>query len=639
MSSLPLGFVDLINAYEQKDKSHNVIGLIVDHLPATKSAGTDYVSTFTLWDPSWPNGLGLKCRYFQKEEARLPQIRANGDVMLLRNLRVKDYRGETLGISHFSTSWTVFPHDSIPESVEDVTTEPPRPKFDKLAPTTAPKRTELEYITRLCNSRSRKDFAMPPPATSLQIAAIQQAAGGTPSASREDRKFSLVKDLVRPAHFSFANFLGDVRRVYQNDFRVDLSITDYTAHDDLYCYAHHDEDQDASLGDRFGYMSAEKKAWPGPWGRMTITIVLWEPHATFARRAVKEGDYVFLRNVKVCMGRDGRNLEGKIHGDPMNPDKINVMIYKPADAEANPRMKSLLLRKREYEMKSKDNNWGFIHNPSQIKSRQSIESSGPAVEESKKKGKKKNKKKGKRTDEAGAEQPALFAGRGGPSDLTRGDSNTLVRCENSGVQLKPISEILDPELLRRKTPKGNEFSLPFQNCCYRSRIRVVDYFPNDLIDFAAPYQESDYRVLSDHESDAESEMDIDAMGDIKWEWRFCLVVEDSGHNPPGAGDRAQMPLLIADKDANYLLQMDACDLRENEQTLNELREKLFVLWGDLQERKESALIDSARMSQVRARPFECLIKEYGIQTRECAGAQKSDLDYQRMFAMWGTTIA
>ena len=101
-----------------------------------------------------------------------------------------------------------------------------------------------------------------------------------------------------------------------------------------------------------------------------------------------------------------------------------------------------------------------------------------------------------------------------------------------------------------------------------------------------------------------------------------------------------MEVIVSDTDADYLLRdIEACDLRRNPKTLARLREKLFVLWGDLQERKdESRRLQEEKMEglvegdvKVSARPFECLIKEYGVWN------EKEGL-WKRMFKIWGTSI-
>lgn len=99
--------------------------------------------------------------------------------------------------------------------------------------------------------------------------------------------------------------------------------------------------------------------------------------------------------------------------------------------------------------------------------------------------------------------------------------------------------------------------------------------------------------------------------------------------------------------------IDSLSLRHNKQALEELREKLFILWGDLEERKIKAIAEGQPNSQpvdsVSSIPFVCCIKEYGV---ECAHKhdpnrmEVDDLDcgyegclgWERRFAMFETVI-
>jgi protection-of-telomeres protein 1 len=90
-----------------------------------------------------------------------------------------------------------------------------------------------------------------------------------------------------------------------------------------------------------------------------------------------------------------------------------------------------------------------------------------------------------------------------------------------------------------------------------------------------------------------------------------------------------MPLLVHGKDAEYLLKMDACDLRQNPNELKQLRERLFILWGDLEEVKKKTNKEG-EVPVPKNRPFECVIQEYGV--------QDDDKEWIRMHRMTGTTI-
>src|SRR2546423_14826307 len=116
--SPPVGFVNLTTAYSQKDKALNVMGVVVDHLPAAKSGGTDFIITFTMHDPSWTDGLGLKFSFFHKLRERLPAIGTNGDVVLLRTIKVNNYRSAWLGLSNSTATWAVVMASLLPGSTD-----------------------------------------------------------------------------------------------------------------------------------------------------------------------------------------------------------------------------------------------------------------------------------------------------------------------------------------------------------------------------------------------------------------------------------------------------------------------------------------------------------------------------------------
>jgi hypothetical protein len=90
---------------------------------------------------------------------------------------------------------------------------------------------------------------------------------------------------------------------------------------------------------------------------MTIQIALWEPHASYARAKVKEGDFVSLRNVHPKISPN-RELEGLLHQDRMFPDRLQVAVI--GEAESDDRLKDLVRRKQEYwkRMKKMGQNLG-----------------------------------------------------------------------------------------------------------------------------------------------------------------------------------------------------------------------------------------------------------------------------------------
>jgi protection of telomeres protein 1 len=87
-------------------------------------------------------------------------------------------------------------------------------------------------------------------------------------------------------------------------------------------------------------------------------------------------------------------------------------------------------------------------------------------------------------------------------------------------------------------------------------------------------------------------------------------------------------------------------LRKDEARLRDLREKLFIIWGNLEELKRSSSESCVDRKQQRA--FTCCIKEYGVKCLEHADGDATMTDeqkghecrfgWERKFAMFGTTI-
>ena len=100
-------------------------------------------------------------------------------------------------------------------------------------------------------------------------------------------------------------------------------------------------------------------------------------------------------------------------------------------------------------------------------------------------------------------------------------------------------------------------------------------------------------------------------------------------------------------------------LRKSPTALATLREKLFLMWGDLEERKSRKVIalkdadgNPRPMNKEEApkcKPFECCLKEYGIKAkalRSIGPQRRSDANFtdeddwvwKRRWRMFGTTI-
>lgn len=202
-----------------------------------------------------------------------------------------------------------------------------------------------------------------------------------------------------------------------------------------------------------------------------------------------------------------------------------------------------------------------------------------------------------------------------------------------------IDEILDTSILQVKSPRDNFYFLPFRNVSYQVKVRVLDFLPDKLVNFAAPYHVSDYNMLSADEASASETDGHDNSSETRWEWRFALLIEDAGPRPPNDHPKQQMILQVFGTDGDYLLNMEAEDLKTNPQALAKMREKLFVLWGDLEERKreDGPPHLESKSVQPSAKPFECLVKEYGAKRPRMQNASPLE-QWERCFRMYGTTI-
>ncbi|OAX76901.1 hypothetical protein ACJ72_08806, partial [Emergomyces africanus] len=87
-------------------------------------------------------------------------------------------------------------------------------------------------------------------------------------------------------------------------------------------------------------------------------------------------------------------------------------------------------------------------------------------------------------------------------------------------------------------------------------------------------------------------------------------------------------------------------LRENPALLSDLREKLFILWGDLEERKRAPDPDpNKQIASASTKPFICCIKEFGVKIScfppeddTSADEEECRFGWKRRFCMFGTTI-
>lgn len=352
-SAPPPPYVDLNAACQRLNSEVSVMGVVTDFLLPRRSQGSDWMCTFSIKDSSYAGSQdqGVKVRFFRPMESEMPAIRGTGDVVLLRNLKIKEHQGMTIGLANLRTSWVVFPAASIPAKSP---TSSLQLQHVKQPQTPAPAPAEMHYAIILCNACDRSSFTEPVP-TPKSTSIIPSQSGAIPANRGWRDKFSLVRDV---ACETFYDLVGQVVKLYAHSDRVELYLTDYTSNSLLWNYEWGQDDKAGSgrEGDVYDYVprNSSNRTWPGPFGKMTLTVTLWPPHG---QQIVKQNDWVFLRNVRIKWSKDAK-LEGVLHSDKRNPGRIDVTVLK--NNGDDDRVNDALRRKREYMKKFQKSSEDFV---------------------------------------------------------------------------------------------------------------------------------------------------------------------------------------------------------------------------------------------------------------------------------------
>ncbi|EMC98208.1 hypothetical protein BAUCODRAFT_66527 [Baudoinia panamericana UAMH 10762] len=614
----PPGFIDLSTAYKSPASSLiNIIGVVVDVMQPRQASTGQYMFTFKLLDPKLQNSIhgseGLTVRFFNADVSKLPQVREYGDVVLLRNMKTMSFNGQPLAVSNFQTNVQVFPSAAVPAPTYSITYHGTNRLHSLGVPADVEKLTleeqayviqlkaDINVTTHLLRTgvaglgKKRSNEAPPLPAPIGKKARISDIGP----------KFRLVEEL---RHKVFSDVVVQVVKKFSNSFgSCELYVTDYTENKDMWYYKP-PEDLTTSErdGDDFGYNRPAKKNWPGPYGWLVLKVNLKDPHAQFVNAKISEGDFVILRNVKMKIMMEGAKLEGDMWPDDQSPERVKVVKLMNQDL---PEIKELLLRKEKYWTKRR------AQHPELY----------PYQEEAQAKESKKDKKRRKKAEKLAQEEAAA---------AQAAERNKHVRCSNEEVQLISIRNILDAENTRHNntTPDGHSYVLPFINAQYRTKAHIVDFEPKALEDFATP------AVPENEENDEPSPIDhMDYEATQKYEWYFSLLLEDVADTAPAkaaADDRSRVWVHVRHQDAQYLFGNavdDPMDLKTSPQLLAKLKEKLCILWGNLEERAEGEVLSN--------RPFECCLQEYGIQL-DADDPERANVPfgYRKLFRLFGTTI-
>ncbi|KAF7909406.1 uncharacterized protein EAF01_003124 [Botrytis porri] len=562
----------------------NVIGFVMDHQPPIKTKGTDFKCSFQIKDYSSRfERFGLRMSVFSTED-KMPRIQKPRDAVLIRSAKVQLRNGEIQLLSHFSTEYHILCAEDIPKAIFPVTkaswisTPPARCR--------RPEPIETKYVVWSNQHLDEVEF----PGT-------QEFQEKAKKALQVRDKFSLLKDVKDG---SFHDIIGEVRKIYgANNDMVTVYFTDYTAHSKFYNYTLPGLSSvvtEGRDGDEYGYIKAkpkdEAKEWKGPFGKMTIQLTLFDAHAMFIREEnIKEGQWLRLTNVQFKLGNAGL-IEGKLRGDRGASDgKVQVEIMKTSEDPQNndPRWKDCLRRKRDWTQK---------HEKERKRLQEEISGAGTKRKaEGQSSGKNSKARRKESRAKAGAKSASSETKAVKGLDL---NENVMLHPALTARDIMPLSSILQRTSPISSDPKFAGINTPFENNTYKANLRVVDYLPHDIADFAVGRKISEFDVLSDYSGDEDDDPTEDMQSfregkgyvERKWEWFFSLVVEDA--NPDASKERAI--LRVENYDAQMLLNLqdDACNLRTNPGMLRDVKETLFRLWGDLEEQKSALLLQKAR---------------------------------------------
>lgn len=642
--ALPKTFVDLATAYNSAPETFvNIIGIVVDLMPTTTTTSGQHMLTIKLLDRHLHDSIygnqGLRIRFFRADRQSLPKVQKHGDVVLLRNIKMTSFSQQPMAISNYQTEVTVFPTASIPEPNFEIAYQGKHRLQSLGVPHDVQKLSlgEQSYVVQLKHdmgatvqsiaanvsaSRNESSTALPPAWPSAPVVPSKRPgenlSATEPKKSKFGNKFRLIQGL---RHYDFADVCVQAVKKFPTHFGTcELYVTDYTENKEMFYYTPpEEEDERERDGDTFGYTGAPKRSWPGPYGQLVLKVEVKEPHAHYVNTEVTEGDFVLLRNVRIKVFK---HLEANMWPEARNPEQVQITKLNNL---AKPEIAAVLERKEKY--------WAA----------RNVKISKSEPQEEKKKPTKSEKKKQKKQQQRDAEQGAAAAGSGNSktskstSDAQNGNLNGLakvdvnphVRCSHEEVPTSSIKDILDPtnEKHTTTTPDGMKFVLPFVNAKYRARARVVDYDPKQLEEFSLP-------ELPEDEQESEDTPMMDYDSSPKYEWSFSLELEDASKPKGGRTGEDRIWINVHHTDAQYLFgndMDDPNDLNNDHRLLSKLREKLCILWGNLEEKSDG--------EQISNRPFECCLAEYGIEMDE-HDPEKAlhPFGWKRMYSMFGVTI-
>ncbi|KAM3508872.1 hypothetical protein MY10362_000923 [Beauveria mimosiformis] len=632
----------------------NTIGVVVDFRAPIPTRREDFKAQIRFYDESTQDDdlKSLTLNLFgNPKDMPVPSC---GDVVVILGAKVQSYQFEFSLMTNWQTDIYVFAASSIPK--------PPRDAQDSLRP----------LVKKASKALTKTDFALVSAfyhrLDKRRVPTAAEYHSKKEMSLNTNKKFSLLKDV---ASDRFVDVIAEVvKKPFDLGDRFTLWISDYTEHPNFFNFAIQGLESHAP-SDPYNYSVGSKTPdadWSGPYGKHSMQITCWQPHAEAIKaNNISFGSWVSIRNLQIKFGRNSSNLEGFLRGDKLYPNKIYVSVLDPCEDgdSMDSRLKETIRRRRDYHLEKKK----------QLKSLKDAANAGQkrraALQDDSKPRKKNAKERRFEKRQAAVLKPSLNDQLPTPEPVVPGIKfNPTIKCENKKQPLSTVPELLERIYIDTVIGKdAAKLPLPFINANYRASVRVKDYLPHRLEDFAYPRLKGNINdCLSDEEhepSDDEEAHKIDRFVSSEkiagWEWRFYLLLEDVRNSETEPKDNIWVT--VDNHAAQCLLSMDACDLRNSKMTLSTLRQKLFHLWGDLEECKTQKLLRIEKAEkQARAHgppadsddeeasaaveptnlPFTCCIKQYGVTLRE-ADEGKADAGegkrWQRMYGLFGTQIS
>ncbi|KAI2623122.1 hypothetical protein GGR54DRAFT_596672 [Hypoxylon sp. NC1633] len=667
---LPSGYVsirDILEGTVSIGRLVSVIGLVKDRRVPIPTNNNDWKSSLTLYDKSVEDeDVGLTINIF-RPESEMPQPDA-GDVVVVISAKLQSYRGELSLITNWSTAIHVYSASQIPKPPKSALPAlgPPLRQKDRL-----PADKEHEYVAWLYHSIDKDAI---PDVETFNIKLDQSR--------NVKQKFCLLKDVEEG---QFCDIIVNVvKDPYDEMERASLWVTDYTENEHFYKFSWDStEVSEGRDGDPYGYTTTKmgvSSNWAGPYGKRSIQVTCFGVHAEQALKEVKFGSWVRLRNLQIKFGRNGSNLEGFLREDrSASGPGVQIDILATDDPDnVDSRFKEAIRRKRTYEKDKKKQQKNFAANEGGQGNGGKRKAEGPPEGKTTSKQRRNEKRAMEKKEKKAMEMKKIQEKE--EENLAKLGLNDLVKCENPDQPIFAVSFIVDP-IPWQTTVNGQEakITLPFTCAKYRANVRVVDYRPRKLEDFAAWRKSVEYDLLSDCSGVSDSESDEDRgtldryAGEKIWEWQFALQLEEA--NPKHKGENNRVWVVVDNIEAQLLVNIDALDLRANPDDLNNLREQLFKLWGNLEECKEQDLQhkqavqkrfaankpppsspigpannqqaqganddDNSKQSKLSNKPFTCCIQQYGVKIPE-ENPRKANagegMRWERVFGLFGTKI-